>query len=493
MNSFNLIYEPCIPVTFANGKVTRVGLQELLIQAHKIENVCHDSPLVVTSVYRLALALIFRIFPLENYEEWGNLWQKKNFDAVKIEEYFSQWKTRFNLFDDQFPFYQTPGLPENEKKTINNLILHKAAGSSVTFFDHSTDDQLANLTPEDAFLYLLTNQTYALSGGRGYSPSRLNNGVACYLTGGNLFETLVLNHLIKPLITLRIPSKRNDIPRWERDSKSFSDIRQDVIGYLDYLTFLFRRAYILPPREKENELVCEMVYLAGSKLPDAVLDPFIKYVQDKNMGWKRIYIATEKQLWRDYHTLISLNPEKDTRPPLNLEQLAELKNNSILAEEFTCSLYCGGLLSDKASIKLWSFTHLPLPTQLLKNQDLVNTIKKAMDFAEAQKARLNGHTYRAAQHLLSGRENNGDKNAINNLVDTISTEPLFWAMLESPFKTFIISPSLGDEEGEQAVTDWESECKLAFTKCWQITQNSIINSTRGPEAIARAYNYKEKV
>lgn len=60
MPKFNLLDEPWIPV-LKDGKVEEVGIAEALKEAHTITRIETPSPLEEAALYRLLLAILYRI------------------------------------------------------------------------------------------------------------------------------------------------------------------------------------------------------------------------------------------------------------------------------------------------------------------------------------------------------------------------------------------------------------------------------------------------
>jgi CRISPR system Cascade subunit CasA len=140
--TFNLIDEPWIGAVDENGTLKEYGLRELLAQAHHLRSLHDDSPLVIAAVLRMILALLHRIYDgPRNSREWEVIWAANDgFDMARIERYFVQWHSRFDLFDAEYPFYQTiHAAVDKQIKPISTLLPELATGNNATLFDHTTD------------------------------------------------------------------------------------------------------------------------------------------------------------------------------------------------------------------------------------------------------------------------------------------------------------------------------------------------------------------
>jgi CRISPR system Cascade subunit CasA len=265
MNKFNLTEEPWIPCLMPDGTLKEFSLLETLAKAHEIREISDDSPLVVVSMHRLLLAILHRNFGPKTFEEWKTLWRKGFWDAEKLKTYFESdnCKNRFNLFDEERPFYQYPkvtkkGDADSDKLPIETLMQEKATGANATLFDHSFKAKQTACSPAQAARYLVARHNFSLAGGVSY-PFNLSNGVlvkgfSVLAIGKNLFETLALNlivyHRDKPIPIQDDDGISLDKPFWEGETLPEAKERDKdgtvPLGYLDYLTWQSRRIKLLP-------------------------------------------------------------------------------------------------------------------------------------------------------------------------------------------------------------------------------------------------------
>src|SRR5690554_2687234 len=108
--SFDLVSEKWIPCVRLDGSTDELGLFNTIAQAHELREVVDASPLVTASLHRLLLAILHHNFGPRKYDDWRELWEAKQFDAQVLAAYFDEWRHRFDLFDEERPFYQTPGM-----------------------------------------------------------------------------------------------------------------------------------------------------------------------------------------------------------------------------------------------------------------------------------------------------------------------------------------------------------------------------------------------
>ncbi|NUN10682.1 MAG: type I-E CRISPR-associated protein Cse1/CasA [Ignavibacteriaceae bacterium] len=488
MFTYNLLDEGWLPVTRGSGPPSRVSLQECLAEAHLLGDIYHDSPLVVMGVYRLLLAAVRRIFPVTTPKEWELLFKTGKFDKIKLDGYFEKWRDRFNLFDDKYPFWQVQLHPAGENTlSVNKLVLNRAAGNNPVYFDHSNDFNPDPLKPADAALQLIAFQSFSPGGGKSptinFKHSPCTAPLITLLTGSSLFSTLVMNTLINP----EIPDNGDDAPVWENPSSMQAEDETRLWGYSDYLTLSSRLIHLIPEKIEGEVVVTKIQNAQGRGLPEEIQEPFSAFRIDKEKGKMQIKIRPEKQLWRDYNTLITVTDSDNVRPPLNLKQAALLEEKGILQEK-NYSVLCVGIATDKAKILLWRADKLPLPLHLISDPDFVNLTGSALKFAEDKSKQLWRFTTNVVREMLSYEGDKAEKNAVKKQQSSLSAESLFWSDLELPFKQFILRCAEDPSSEETAFEEWKETCGRSYMRCREIIENSVVGSPRGPKALAKAYN-----
>jgi len=495
MKAFNLADEPWIPVIRSGTKIERIGLRQCLLEAHTIREIYHDSPLVVMSTYRLLLAFVHRIFPLNSAKEWGGLFNKSKFPVEDAEKYIAAWHDRFWLFHSEYPFWQSVKVGvKDETISCNKLVIHRAAGNNAVYHDHSNEETPAPLHASDAALHLITAQCFSPGGGKSatinFRSSPLSSALVTFLTGENLFQTLMFNYMIQP----GIHSKPDDKPVWERTSPVRPEEKTTLTGYLDYLTLSSRLIKLSPFDSAGGTYVDKIQIAQGRGSADDILDPFVAYRIDKKKGYLTVKVYPERQLWRDYNSLTSLTHIAELRSPRNMQQAAELEELGLLPAGRIYSILCGGLSTNKAKILLWRSDSLPLPVALLHNQDFINSCSDAVSYAETQSKRLFFYTKSVVAGLISYDNQKADPDAVTRLYKSFSMEPFFWSELDIPFKEFVIGCAGSHDVEKESFDNWIKTCDRTLSVCKRKLEDAVIGDARGPKAIAKAYNtsYKEK-
>jgi len=442
--SFDLLRSPWIPCIQNDGVPTELSLRDTLVQAHELRELGGESPLVTASLYRLLLAVLHRASEgPANADEWANLWNAGRWDAAHLDAYMGRWQHRFDLFHPERPFYQAPD-KRVRPKSVTSLILDVASGNNRVLFDHHTDSDGISLTPAQAARMLVVAQNFGLSGR--CAPGLPNftygsgvRGALFFVRGNTLFKTLALNLLPYPDDTI-LPSHPEDRPAWEMDDP-FTPERTRPYGYLDYLTWQNRRILLLAERTNDDIVVHQMTMAPGLVL-DEVLDPAKHYSQNAKSGFQALRFKEDRALWRDSAALFQLhNP--GIRPPRVFRWLAELVDEGYLDESQTYQYLTFGIAIGKraADPAFYRGEQMPLPLSYLKERELVDALRTALNIAEQARNQLWGTTRTLATLIvapdvaedLSMRLSKSERQSRDGLIQQWAIERRYWSRLELPF------------------------------------------------------------
>jgi len=246
------------------------------------------------------------IYNPKDTDSIGDLLKKGQFNPKEIDDYVYKWKSRFNLFDKKYPFYQAPetlGTTYNEK-TVTNLFREIPSGNNFTFFFHGFQGRHA-ISPASCARALCTFPPFATTGGRGFAPSI--NGVPPWyvlILGENLFETLILNSFV-----LLLEQNSGDEPvAWK--SKTGVKIKKtfDFSSTLQGLTWQPRYIRLIPgeggictlSNKQEEILIRKIIFEQGWKFKKDKewIDPYVAYSIGRK-GRIPLRPKQDRQLWRD--------------------------------------------------------------------------------------------------------------------------------------------------------------------------------------------------
>ena len=534
MASFNLVDEEWMPCIY-NGKIKHFSLQEILEKAHEVKEIFDPSPLVTVSLHRLLLAILHRNFGPANEKEWQMLWQGGNgkFDEHRLSAYFHEWqdvKHRFDLFDEKCPFYQSNSLPvsctdskgklKSYSKSVANLIHELATGNNATLFDHTVEDKPQAISPMEAAQLLVTFQAFAVGGlltfEVGQDPklyksadnALLVKGAVILVKGANLFQTLMLNfHRYSREHAEPFETDSADIPAWELDQDNIAIDRLPK-GYLDLLTWQSRRIRLIPEKNEAGQTIIKtVVIMKGNQFPEGfslhgkeTMLAFHKINKPAKgqKPWLPVAFREERALWRDSTALFQSIPDMQSRPK-TLEWLYDLVFNDIIEKSSTYDLSVMGLVTDRAIISLWRHEQLPLPLRYLQDEELIEALKEALEFAESIGGNggiLNNSAWNLAKLVVApnaDRLNDQQAKEANNLADHLSITRPYWSRLGISFNELLrklledrIEEAGQVEYGKNTRPWWAAEVRKAAKDAFQDTTRSLDRTARMLKAVTLA-------
>lgn len=477
-SKYNLITEEWIPCILSDGEMKDLNLKDTLIQSHVLREVSDQSPLITAGLHRLLLAILHRNFGPKNQKEWKKLREKGKFDEQILTKYFTKWGHRFDLFDEDRPFYQTPGFTVSKKTSIAKIAQELSSGNNPALFDHSRDERPTSMQPSEAVRYLIGSQAYDVRFGNSstirFRNSPMVSGAMILIKGKTLFDTLILN-LIRydPKENEPVPAS-DDKPSWEREYPDKGGTARPADGYLDYLTWQSRAIRMLPEKNGNGTTISWCYFAQGVQNESSFLDPMKGYVKREERGMVPIGIQVDKELWRDCESLLRLRG-CESRPPASLNWVALFVNDGTLERTSRFNLDVFGLATDKrksAKILMWRHTRLPLPLELLHNTDLVDMIKRALESAEAVAKELKSSIGKLTMEI---------KISNNNWIIK-----QYWSRLQVPFFKYIIdlsqiSEEMDQEEHHQRILDnWMIDTVIPIAReSFEIVCDGLPNTAKG--------------
>ena len=224
MSAFNLIEEPWIPVRRLEGERVELGIRDTLLQAQNIAGIEDPSPLVLAALHRLLLAVLYRALEGPSDINQARAWFKSGLPAERIHGYLDRWRSRFWLFDDDYPFFQIPRWEPKTWRAWTALAAEHNADNAKVLFDHVDVTRPDAVGGAIATRWLLASQTFALGGGNSdfrYTKAAPSATAAMALPlGRQLEDTLLLN---------LVPQNRavisGDLPVWEREPESLQSLK----------------------------------------------------------------------------------------------------------------------------------------------------------------------------------------------------------------------------------------------------------------------------
>jgi CRISPR system Cascade subunit CasA len=228
--SFDLVDQPWLVATRADGSVGELSLREVFAQAHQLTSLLGDVPTQVFAITRVLLAILHRaVDGPRDLDHWATLWDADRLPADQIERYLERWQERFDLLHPRTPFLQVADLQtaKGEVSELNKLVADIPNGHP--FFCMRLDRDLS-LSFAEAARWVVHCQAFdpsgiksgavgdpRVKGGKGYP---IGTSWAGYLggvlpQGTTLRDTLLLN-----LIPRNHPARVGTRPGWSNRGSS---------------------------------------------------------------------------------------------------------------------------------------------------------------------------------------------------------------------------------------------------------------------------------
>lgn len=519
--SFDLIDQPWIPCLQRDGSSVELGLRATLSQAHELQMVAADTPQTTVALMRLLLAILHRTFGPADEEAWAALWTASTFDSSILDDYFEQWRHRFDLFDHERPFYQVDD-PRVQAKSIVSL-KYGVGFMHDQHFDHDGMAKEFHLSPSQAARAVVTLQAFGLGGLSGidekHTDAPCSSGILFFVHGDTLKETLLLNLSAYPEEVFFRYTSSNDLPSWEEDHP-FADSRMYPHGLLDYLTWHSRRPLLFPQQDELGRTSVASYKLGpGMRLAADVIDPQKLYFSSKQSGMLPLRFDEDKGLWRDSAALFSFGTSDTSGiyAPTAFHWLAwlirEMEDAAPLPKAKTYRCLALGLAKNRGKMLFARSETLPILTEYLADGDLVRHLTSALDTAEAVSRDLLRAVHMAGMYLhmaqpeqvkwqryginlqASKTINKVAEAEIDGWVDHSGVERAYWAALDVPYQSFMVRLPA---EGDAAMIGWQRQLRDTAFAAFEAVEQYTAGDGRSLKALvhgraALAYSLRKSL
>lgn len=482
MTGYSLWTEPWIPVHALDGSVTKMSLPQVLTDAHTLRGVADPSPLITVALHRLLLALVYRTHRLHDMSDWQALWKAGRFDGAAVAAYGQGRADQFDLLHSTRPFYQVPFMPEEKVHPVAALALEAASGNNPALFDHGGVEGATELPLDRAACYLLAHQAFAVGGGVSKPFNRmdapLTKGIIVEITGTSLFQTLLLNVMVREYWDRVTPQVGADKPFWEETDPP-EPVKEGTVvcGPLHYLTWQSRRVHLVVDSDRRVVTGCQIAQRYCLPKDGSTVDPGKCYHEDEKKGWLPRRLQKERAAWRLTHVLLQPTADGSDRL-LVLSWLAALRQRekrlgSIQLPK-SVSIAISGLTTDPklaAKIELWRREEIGLPLAILDDPVLVRRVSYLMEdagwverllwrSAEALVWALaeRQHLQAALQYLHTGRTGQAKMPpSVGAVARSLDCTLRYWAAMEGPFRSALFQ--LPEEQFETILSDWHGRLR----------------------------------
>lgn len=445
--SFNVLTEPWLPALSPEGDPAELGILQCLERAHELKEINHPAPIVEFGMYRLLTAFI-----LDALSSFGKrpehsldvrlMLDEGQFNMEMIKEYAELCGDVFDIYHPERPFLQTK-MGTEPLKHLAALFPMIPSGTNVSHWHHMHEEEFWASSAEAARL-LTTIAPFMTAGGAGLSPS-INGAPPLYAlpSGASLFETILLNIIPRQTQETgggKIAWRDSRLPGEERSASTLAEA----------LTWRPRQIQLIPETSCDGQvLVKKMKFKRGDKAVMEWRDPNAAYRYEENKVTP-LRMRENRPVWRDAGPLALLN--KDLQG--SGDQKVAFRRPDVVEQAFAVGdknkklqIQIYGMRTDmKMKIFEWTKTSMFIPSSLGASAKLGYITQN-----ELNKADRAAYALRSSIKNLYPRGAEGNKNALNSLIDR--SERGFWNRLEPNFYELvgIISslPPDAEDDGER--------------------------------------------
>lgn len=482
LHSFSLVDQPWLLVRRIDGSLDELSLTDTIRQAHLLAGLAGELPTQVFALTRLVLAVLHRsVQGPRDVEHWTQLWAQEALPVDEVEAYLGRHRHRFNLFDDEAPFFQVAGLHtgKGEVSALTKLIADVPNGNP--FLTMRVGRGTASMTAAEAARWVVHCQAFDPSGiksgavgdpratgGRGYPIGVAWSGHlgGVLVEGATLRETLLLN-LIAQDDPRYAEWTDTDVPAWERPPLGPAPESPDgrsVLGPLDLFTWQSRRIRL----ERTGADVTGVLICNGEKLTPRNqhnAEPCTPWRrsqnQEKTRGEALVYMPREhdpaKSVWRGLQALLPGTSGRQgadgqaTLAPLVLEWLAQLQGAGAVPRDHLFRIRTVGMLYGPQSSTVAEVVDdsLSVRAVLLAEgaADLARTAVNGVEAAEACARAVGKLAGTLAE--ASGGEYPGPRDR---------AEELAYAELDGPFRAWVAALD-HDSDALDSLELWHLEAR----------------------------------
>ena len=485
MSRFSLIDEPWIPVRFPDGTRAELGIKETLLRAKDIAVIENSSPLVVASLHRFLLAVLYRALEGPTDIDQARVWFKVGLPSGKADAYLELWRERFWLFDEKYPFGQIPDFEPKTWRAWTALAAEHNADNAKVLFDHIDVTRPGAISAGAAIRWMLATQTFSVSAGKselshtGTAPSA--TAAMVLPVGRNLEDTLLLN-----LVQQNRMVFAQDLPIWERDAESLTSLKSGsaraVGGIADRYTWRTRSILL---RTDETGNVQSLAFASGvENASKDSIDPMLAYRIDQEKGRLPIQFK-QRGLWRDFDSLL---PDGDMArlAPGVIEHAAALAR--FAPDRFPQSVMVLGQANNKAKVEFWRMECFTLPQALLGNRsfDIRREIRQLLTDAEDAQKALWQACRNFARDVLSRGEREPDPKDVSKFIEQMPAIASYWSRLEAAFHDTLGHYTL-ERDPDDIRLDWLKTVRAALREVWDQHAASVsISDAWAIRALVRA-------
>lgn len=527
MERYNLIDEPWITVLIdLKGNTKNISIRECFNEAENFIGLGGDTKTQDFAVLRFLLAICHTVYgrmdekgeaykdiplnqklqPIEwevdDSEEhnkslintWINLWNRGGFSEA-VDKYLNVWHDRFYLFGGDYPFYQIDKsvmkehklelLQEGNKqglyygKSFNRLLTESS--NKISLFAYKSDDFKEILSEPEIARWLLTFHGYTGTSDKQtfrkketddtWSKGWLYDIGGIYLSGDNLFQTIMLNmalvHPEKEYQETNFPK-----PLWEHSPKEIVEYLMES-PEIDNLAELYsnwsRAVYIDSKIDLRKGFECVPIKLPEVRHENQFLEIMTTWRYNETGINKNSYTPRKHQpnkaLWRSFGLIaLPTRVEEKQHQPGIIKWMDILKNHLKIQ-----GIKINGVsMESDGNATSWVpinevYDELDMNTMVLLDQSENGLMMRLYDEVEKTKFIIEkvygGLIYKL--ELIRYGPHDGKK--INSVKKINSEKEIVYGKIDEPFRQWLISLDVKDNM-EEKIKEWRQVLQIIMTK-----------------------------
>ncbi|GAB4211222.1 MAG: type I-E CRISPR-associated protein Cse1/CasA [Sandaracinaceae bacterium] len=449
-DSFVLTERPWIPCERMDGTMVELSTHDALVEAPSLRGIVDPSPLVVAVLHRHLLAIVHRVVSgPHDFEAWAAVVRAGRFEPVSVARYLEGVRDRMDLFHPDRPFAQVRGLVEQFPDYLDPIdqmgVERSSWGGARALFQHRPVGYRAIMSPAEAARALLVHHAFG-TGGLVKKPNEPTSATAAplvrsgviLLKGSSLFQTLVANLLpYDPTLEQPIAGTKDDAPAWEqaplpRELRRSDEPKRVPLGWLDLLTWVSRRIELV----REGDAVVSYVRAVGQGLAEgSPNDPMVSYRLDEKRGFVAVGVDLERAFWRDASALFECARSRSGKymRPRTLDHIASLEAQEVIGSQTAYQIELTGIVADRSRVDAIRVERVWARARYLDDADVRDAVTRMLTASNDGAAMLRSSLWTYARHMLSEGARDPATADIAKLVESLQSEPAFWAALGIEF------------------------------------------------------------
>ena len=374
----NILHDQLFTAVELEGETKRLGLLDLLAEAHCFSDLKANSCTGKFALIRLCIAFLVDAYRPQDTYDRGDLLKEGCFDREKLEQYVAGCEAKgacFVLDDARRPFMQTAyddKLDESAEKPVSKIMFDCPSGNNHIHCDHRHEDEHES-DAAAAFVNMLETYLFCPAGLSG--ASNVNNTPPIYalIHGSNLFETLVLNMVSEDELS-NIPFGAGEVA-WMRNERINPGEKVVNMSLLKALTWQPRRLTLL---WDEDGMVRRVLLQNGLNFQGNMLwkDPHALFRKTKDDSWTTVKPELGREIWRDAGSLVTGGSSTRTTVPfMNINQVWDECPSWLDAELI-------GLVTNQESVLGRVNERLRLPRELFEREELAAEFRNVLNQTE---------------------------------------------------------------------------------------------------------------